>query len=70
MRSQSQILTREDGKVHLEITFVSSSFKNLGMRDVADTLDDEFLIDKSRKFLEYDMVIHSRSRPLNNPYHL
>jgi hypothetical protein len=56
MRSQQHLLVLEDGKVHLEITFVSSSFKSLAMRDVVDVPNDKFLIERSTKFLEYDMV--------------
>jgi hypothetical protein len=50
---------REDGnKAYLENTFVPFMFKNLGMRDTADVIIDEFLIERSAMFLEYDMVTH------------
>jgi hypothetical protein len=68
MRFQQYIPVWEDGKIHLEITFVSSSLKSLGMRDVADVPNDKFLVERSTKFLEYDMV--SQFHLLNNPYHL
>jgi hypothetical protein len=59
MRSQHHILMREDGnKAYLENTFVPFMFKNLGMRDTADVIIDEFLIERSAMFLEYDMVTH------------
>jgi hypothetical protein len=49
---------RQDGKAYLENTFVPSMFKNLGMRDTADVKIDEFLLERSVMFLEYDMVTH------------
>jgi hypothetical protein len=44
MRFQQYIPVWEDGKIHLEITFVSSSLKSLGMRDAADVPNDKFLV--------------------------
>jgi hypothetical protein len=37
----------EDGKAYLENTFVPFMFKNLGMRDIADVIIDEFLLGRS-----------------------
>jgi hypothetical protein len=49
-------MIREDGKVHLETTFVSSLFKGLSKRDAAVVEDDKFLIEMSKQMLAYDMV--------------
>jgi hypothetical protein len=46
----------EDGKVHLETTFVSFLFKCLSKRDAAVVQDDKFLIERSKQMLDYDMV--------------
>jgi hypothetical protein len=51
----------EDGKAYLENTFVPFMFKNLGMRDIADVIIDEFLLGRSAMSLEYDMVTHFHS---------
>jgi hypothetical protein len=56
IRSNQHILVREDGKVHLETTFVSSLFKGLSKRDAAIVEDDKFLIEGSKQMLTYDMV--------------
>jgi hypothetical protein len=61
MRSQHHILMWEDGKAYLENTFVPFMFKNLGMRDIADVIIDEFLLGRSAMSLEYDMVTHFHS---------
>jgi hypothetical protein len=68
MRSQQHILVREDDKVHMEITFITSSFKSLAMRDDADVPNDKFLVERSTKFLEYYMV--GQFHVLNNLYHI
>jgi hypothetical protein len=49
-------MVRDDGKVHLETTFVSSLFKGLSNRDVAAFEEDKFLIKRSKQMLAYDMV--------------
>jgi hypothetical protein len=49
-------MVQEDGKVHLEITFVSSLFKSLSNQDVAAIEEDKFLIKRSKQMLAYDMV--------------
>jgi hypothetical protein len=56
IRFNQHILVREDGKVHLETTFVSSLFKGLSKRDVAVVEDDKFLIERSKQMLAYDIV--------------
>jgi hypothetical protein len=45
----------EDGKVHLETTFVSSLFKGLPKRDAAVVEDNKFLVERSKQMLDYDM---------------
>jgi hypothetical protein len=49
-------MVREDGKVHLETTFVSSLFKGLSNRDVMTIEEDTFLIKRTKEMLAYDMV--------------
>jgi hypothetical protein len=56
IRSTQHIMVQEDGKVHLEITFVSSLFKSLSNQDVAAIEEDKFLIKRSKQMLAYDMV--------------
>jgi hypothetical protein len=55
IRSNHHIMVREDGKVHLETTFVSL-FKGLFNRDAATIEEDKFLIKRSKQMLAYDMV--------------
>jgi hypothetical protein len=57
----------EDGKVHLETTFVSSLFKGLYKRDAAVVLDDKFLVERCKQMLDYDMV--TELHLFNNQYH-
>jgi hypothetical protein len=52
IRSNQHIVVREDGKVHLETTFVSSLFKGLSKRDVAVIEDDKFLVERSKQMLD------------------
>jgi hypothetical protein len=52
---------QEDRKPYMENTYVHFMFKNLGMRDTADVIIDEFLLERSAMFLEYDMVTHFHS---------
>jgi hypothetical protein len=66
IRSNQHMLVQEDGKVHLETTFVYSLFKGLPKRDVADVEDDKFLIERSKQILDYDMV--TPFHLFNNPY--
>jgi hypothetical protein len=54
--SNQHIMVREDGKVHMETTFVSSLFKGLSNRDAAAIEEDKFLIKRSKQMLSYDMV--------------
>jgi hypothetical protein len=56
IRSNQYIMVQEDGKIHLETTFVSSLFKVLSNRDVAVVEEDKFLIERSKQMLAYDMV--------------
>jgi hypothetical protein len=49
-------VVREDGKVHLETTFVSFLFKGLSKRDVVVVEDDKFILERSKHMLDYDMV--------------
>jgi hypothetical protein len=49
-------MVREDGKVHLETTFVSSLFKGLSNLDVMTIEEDTFLIKRTKEMLAYDMV--------------
>jgi hypothetical protein len=49
-------MVQEDGKIHLETTFVSSLFKGLSNRDVAVVEEDKFLIERSKQMLAFDMV--------------
>jgi hypothetical protein len=46
----------EDGKLHLERTFISSLFKGLSKRDAAIVEDDKFLVERFKQMLSYDMV--------------
>jgi hypothetical protein len=48
IRSNQHIMVREDGKVHLETTFVSSLFKCLSNRDTAAVEEHKFLIKRSK----------------------
>jgi hypothetical protein len=48
IRSNQHIVVQEDGKVHLETTFVSSLFKGLSKRDEAVVEDDKFLLEWSK----------------------
>jgi hypothetical protein len=43
----------EDGKVHLETTFVSSIFKGLSNQDATAVEEDKFLIKRSKQMLAY-----------------
>ena len=61
IRSNQHIMVWEDGKVHLETTFVSSLFKGLSKRDVAVVEDDKFFVERSKQILNYDMVTQSIS---------
>jgi hypothetical protein len=56
IRSNKHIVVRQDGKVHLKTTFVSSMFKCLFRRDAAVVEDNKFLIKRSKQMLTYDMV--------------
>jgi uridine kinase len=49
-------MVQENGKVHLETTFVSSLFKGLSNRDAAVVQEDRFFIERSKQMLTYDMV--------------
>jgi hypothetical protein len=49
-------VVQEDGKVHLETTFISFLFKGLSKRDAAVVEDDKFLVEMSKQMLDYDMV--------------
>jgi hypothetical protein len=60
-------MVREDGKVYLDTTFISSSFKGLSKRDVAVVQDDKFFIERSKQMLDYDMV--TELHLFNNQYH-
>jgi hypothetical protein len=48
IRSNKHIVVRQDGKVHLKTTFVSSMFKCLFRRDAAVVEDNKFLIERSK----------------------
>jgi hypothetical protein len=52
IRSNQHLAVREDGKVHLETTFISSLFKGLSKRDVAVVLDDKLLIERCKQMLD------------------
>jgi uridine kinase len=67
IRSNQHLVVREDGKIHLETTFVSSLFKDLSNRDAAVVQDDKFLVERSKQMLDYDMV--TELHLLNNQYH-
>jgi hypothetical protein len=56
IRSNQHIMVREDGKVHLETTFVSSLFKGLSNRHATTVEEDKFLIKRPQQMLAYDMV--------------
>jgi hypothetical protein len=61
------LAVQEDGKAHLETTFVSSLFNDLSKRDAAVVLDDKFLIERCKQMLDYDMVIELHL--FKNQYH-
>jgi hypothetical protein len=67
IRSNQHLVVHEDGKVHLQIIFVSSLFKGLSKRDDVVVQDDEFLVERSKQMLDYDMV--TELHLLNNQYH-
>jgi hypothetical protein len=67
IRSNQHLAVPEDGKVHLETTFVSSLFKGLSKRDVVIVQDDKFLVERSKQMLDYDMV--TKLHLFNNQYH-
>jgi hypothetical protein len=67
IRSNQHLAVQENGKVHLETTFISSLFKGLSKRDVAVVQDDKFLIEGSKQMLDYDMV--TELHLFNNQYH-
>jgi hypothetical protein len=67
IRFNQHLTVWEDGKVHLETTFISFLFKSLSKRGVAIVQDDEFLVERSKQMLDYDMVIELHL--FNNQYH-
>jgi hypothetical protein len=67
IRSNQHLVVREDGKIHLETTFVSSLFKGLSKGDDAVVLDDKFLVERCKHMLDYDMVIELHL--FNHQYH-
>jgi hypothetical protein len=67
IRFNQHLTAQEDGKVHLEIIFVSSLFKCLSKRDVVVVQDDEFLVERSKQMLDYDMV--TELHLFNNQYY-
>ncbi|TVU26466.1 hypothetical protein EJB05_29014, partial [Eragrostis curvula] len=56
MRTQDSMLSREDGSVYLEDSFITKLFKNLGMASKDGDEDDKFLFRRSCEYLNHDMV--------------
>jgi hypothetical protein len=67
IRSNQHLTIREDGKIHMETTFVSSLFKGLSKRDVVVVQDNKFLVESCKQMLDYGMV--TELHLFNNQYH-